>query len=28
VRPAVKSGSSFVREYRGKTHVVEVEEEG
>jgi len=28
VRPVVKSGSSFVREYRGKTHVVEVEEEG
>ena len=25
---AFKSGSSFVREYRGKTNVVEVEEEG
>ena len=28
VRPAFKSGSRFVREYRGKTHVVEVGEDG
>ena len=28
MRPAFKPGSSFVREYRGKTHVVEVGEDG
>ena len=28
MRPAFKPGSRFVREYRGKTHVVEVGEDG
>ena len=28
VRPAIKPGSRFVREYHGVTHVVEVNEEG
>ena len=28
MRPAFKPGSSFVREYRGKTHVVKVGEDG
>ena len=28
VRPAFKPGSRFVREYRGKTHVVEVAQDG
>ena len=28
LRPAFKPGSRFVREYRGKTHVVEVAEDG
>jgi hypothetical protein len=28
MRPAFKPGSSFVREYHGKTHVVEVVEDG
>ena len=28
VRPAFKPGSRFVREYHGKTHVVEVAEDG
>ena len=28
MRPAFKPSSRFVREYRGKTHVVEVEEDG
>ena len=28
MRPAFKPGSRFVREYHGKTHVVEVAEEG
>ena len=28
MRPAFKPGSHFVREYRGKTHVVEVGEDG
>ena len=28
MRPAFKPGSRFVREYRGKTHVVEVAEDG
>ena len=28
MRPAFKPGSRFVREYRGKTHVVEVTEDG
>ena len=28
LRPAFKPGSRFVREYRGKTHVVEVGEDG
>ena len=28
MRPAFKPGSRFVREYRGKTHVVEVAQDG
>ena len=28
MRPAFKPGSRFVREYHGKTHVVEVAEDG
>jgi hypothetical protein len=28
MRPAFKPGSRFVREYRGKTHVVELGEDG
>ena len=28
MRPAFKPGSRFVREYRGKTHVIEVAEDG
>ena len=28
MRPAFKPGSRFVREYRGKTHVIEVGEDG
>ena len=28
LRPAFKPGSSFIREYHGKTHIVEVDDDG